>query len=40
MSNNNTQELKYKESVVKFSYKYRITKASIKFEECRRAIYR
>ena len=40
MGNNITQKLKYKESVVKFSYKYGVTKASIKFCECRRTIYR
>ena len=40
MGNNITQKLKYKESVVKFSYKYGVTKATIKFEECRRTIYR
>ena len=40
MGNNITQKLKYKESVVKFSYKYGVTKAAIKFCECRRTIYR
>lgn len=40
MGNNITQKLKYKESVVKFAYKYGVTKASIKFCECRRTIYR
>ncbi len=40
MGNNITNKLKYKESVVKFSYKYGVTKASIKFCECRRTIYR
>ena len=40
MGNNITQKLKYKESVVKFSYKFGVTKASIKFCECRRTIYR
>ena len=40
MGNNITQKLKYKESVVKFSYKYGVTKAAIKFSECRRTIYR
>ncbi len=40
MGNNITQKLKYKESVVKFSYKYGVTKAAIKFNECRRTIYR
>ena len=40
MGNNIIQRLKYKESVVKFSYKYGVTKAAIKFNECRRTIYR
>ena len=40
MGNNITQKLKYKESVVKFSYKYGVTKAAVKFEECKRTIYR
>ena len=40
MGNNITQKLKYKESVVKFSYKYGVTKAAIKYQECRRTIYR
>ena len=40
MSKSITQKLKYKQSVVKFSYKYGVTKAAIKFEECRRTIYR
>lgn len=40
MGNNITQKLKYKESVVKFSYKYGVTKTAIKFCECKRTIYR
>lgn len=40
MNNNITQKLKYKESVVKFSYKYGVTKAAIRYKECRRTIYR
>ena len=40
MGNNITQKLKYKESVIKFSYKYGVTKAAIKFCECKRTIYR
>ena len=40
MSNSITQKLKYKQSVVKFSYKYGVTKAAVKFEESRRTIYR
>ena len=35
-----TQKLKYKQSVVKYSLKYGVTKAAIKFEENRRTIYR
>ena len=40
MGNSITQKLKYKQSVVKFSYKYGVTKAAIKFEEHRKTIYR
>lgn len=40
MGNNITQKLKYKESVVKYSYKYGVTKAAIRYCECRRTIYR
>ena len=40
MGNHITQKLKYKESIVKFSYKYGVTKAAVKFNECRRTIYR
>ena len=40
MGNNITQKLKYKESVIKFSNKYGVTKAAIKFGESRRTIYR
>ena len=40
MGNNITQRLKYKESVVKFSYKYGVSKAAVKFCECKRTIYR
>lgn len=40
MGNNIIQRLKYKESVVKFSYKYGVTKTAIKYSECRRTIYR
>lgn len=40
MGNNITQKLKYKESVVKYSYKYGVTKAAIRYNECRRTIYR
>lgn len=31
MGNNITLKLKYKESIVKFSYKYGVTKAAIKY---------
>ena len=40
MGNNIIQRLKYKESVVKFSYKYGVTKAAIKFKMHRKTIYR
>ena len=40
MGNSITQKLKYKHSVMKFSYKYGVTKAAIKFEEHRKTIYR
>ena len=40
MGNNITQKLKYKESVVKFSYKFGVTKAAIEYSESRRTIYR
>ena len=40
MGNSITQKLKYKQSVIKFSYKYGVTKAAIKFKENRRTIYR
>lgn len=40
MGNNIIQKLKYKESLIKFSNKYGVTKVAIKFGECRRTIYR
>ena len=40
MSNNITDRLKYKESIVKFSRKYGVEKAAYKFGECKRTIYR
>lgn len=40
MGNNIIQKLKYKESVVKYSYKFGVTKAAIRYGECRRTIYR
>ena len=35
-----TQKLKYKQTVIKFSFKYGVKKAAIKFEICPRTIYR
>ena len=40
MSNSITHKLKFKQSVIKFSYKYGVSKASEKFEVNRRTIYR
>jgi transposase-like protein len=40
MSNSITQKLKYKQSVVKFSFEYGVTKAVEQFGENRRTIYR
>lgn len=40
MSNSITQRLKYKQSVVKFSYEFGVTIASNKFNENKRTIYR
>ena len=40
MSNSITQKLKYKQSIIKFSFKYGVTKASEKFCVSRRTIYR
>ena len=40
MSNSITQKLKYKQSVIKFSFKYGVTNASRNFGENRRTIYR
>lgn len=40
MGNSITQKLRYKQSVIKFSYEYGVTKATIKFYEYRRTIYR
>ena len=40
MGNSITQKLKYRKSVIKFSFKYGVTKAAIKFGENRRTIYR
>ena len=38
--NSITQRMKYKQSVVKFSFRFGVKKASIKFNECERTIYR
>ena len=35
-----TQKMKYKQSVIKFSMKYGVKEAAIKFNECERTIYR
>lgn len=35
-----TQKMKYKQSVVRFSFKYGVKKTAIKFNECERTIYR
>lgn len=35
-----TQELRYKQPVIKYSQKYGVTKATIKFKENRKTIYR
>ena len=40
MNNSITHRLKYKQSVVKFSYEFGVTTASKKFNENRRTIYR
>lgn len=40
MSSIISQKIKYKQCVVKFSYKYGVNKAAIKFNECERTIYR
>ncbi len=40
MSNSITQKLKYKQSVIKFSFKYGVTNAARNFGENRRTIYR
>ena len=38
--NSITQDILYKQSVVKYSYKYGVTKAAIKFKMYRKTIYR
>ena len=40
MGNSITQKLKYRKSVIKFSFKYGVTKAAIKFKMHRKTIYR
>ena len=40
MNNSIAQKLKYKQSIIKFSMKYGVTKASIEFNVNRRTIYR
>ena len=40
MNNSITQKMKYKQSVVKFFYKYGVKKAAIKFNEWTKTIYR
>ena len=40
MNKSITQKMKYKQSVIKFSYKYGVKKASIKFNEWPKTIYR
>ena len=40
MNKSITQKMKYKQSVVKFSYKYGVKKAAIKFNEWPKTIYR
>ncbi len=35
-----TQDIKYKQSVIKYSQKYGVTKAAVKFREHRKTIYR
>ena len=40
MKNSISQKAKYKQSVVKFSFKYGVKKTAIKFNECERTIYR
>ena len=40
MNNSITQKMKYKQSVIKFSYKYGVKKAAIKFNEWPKTIYR
>ena len=40
MSNSITQKMKYKQSVVKFSYKYGVKNAAIKYNEWPKTIYR
>ena len=40
MNNSISQKVKYKQSVIKFPYKYSVKKAAIKFSEWPKTIYR
>src|SRR5699024_5659826 len=40
MRNSITQKMKYKQSVIKFSFKYGVTKTAVRFDINRRTIYR
>ena len=40
MKNSITQKMKYKQSVIKFSFKYGVTKTAVRFDINRRTIYR
>ena len=40
MSNSITQKMKYKQSVIKFSFKYGVRKTAIRFDINTRTIYR
>lgn len=40
MKNSITQKMKYKQSVIKYSYQYGVKKASIQFNEWPKTIYR
>lgn len=40
MKNSITQKMKYKQSVIKYSYEYGVKKASIEFNEWPKTIYR
>ncbi len=40
MSNSITQDIQYKQTVVEYSYRHGVTKATIKFKMYRKTIYR